>query len=72
MCPWTLRLHVTIDGKKYLLEDEHSRKDLLRPGGYTAKIVNDETKHPYEYSREYEFLFSDGEKRKYLVVGEAE
>ena len=69
---WELRLHVTIDGKKYSLQEEHGRKDLLRVGDYHAKIAKDETKHAYEYSREYEILMPDGDKRKYLVISESE
>ena len=71
-CTWYLPLHVTVDGKKITLQHEHLRKDLLWAGAYKAKIVNDETKKPYEYSKEYEFLLPDGEKRKYLVTSESE
>jgi hypothetical protein len=71
-CMWFLKLHVTMDGKKYVLEEEHQRKDLLRVGNYQAKIVKEKTDKAYEYSREYEFSLPDGEKQKFLVIGEIE
>ena len=69
----TQRLTAVIEGKKYRLEaySQFAFK-LLRTGDYKAKIVKDSKPVPYEYSRDYEFLFSDGRTRKYSVVGETE
>ena len=71
-CDWSQRLTVMIDGKKYELEEQRSRVDLLRVGDYKAKIVKDETTRAYEYWRIYELQFADGKTRKYTVVGETE
>jgi hypothetical protein len=76
LCPRTCsmfqHLSVLIDGKKYEIEDEKSRSDLLRIGDYKAKISKDETTRAYEYKRAYEFLFPDGQTRRYDVVDEGE
>ncbi len=61
-----------VDGKKYVLEDEHQRKNVLRIGDYKAKIAREDTSRAYEDSREYEFLLPDGEKRKFFVIGGTE
>jgi hypothetical protein len=71
-CVWAQHLSVTIDKKKYELEDASPRTDLLRAGDYKAKIVQDDTTRPYAYLRTYEFLFADGQTRRYIVVGEGE
>ena len=71
-CAFTPRLNVLIGGKKYELEAEKSRNDLIRVGDYKAKVVKDDSTSPYEYWRTYEFLFPDGTTRKYDVVGESE
>ena len=64
-------LSVAIDGRKHELQ-AWFKGELLRVGDYKAKITLDETKHSYEYSRTYEFLFPDGQTRLYYVVGETE
>ena len=71
-CVWAQHLSVTIDGKKYELEDASPRTDLLHIGDYKAKIVKEDTSKTYAYLRTYEFLFADGQTRKYIVVGEGE
>jgi hypothetical protein len=71
-CGWMQKLTVTIDGKKYEIEDGSERRDLLHTGDYKAKILKDETTRPYEYRRIYEFQFADGKTRKFIVVGEFE
>ena len=71
-CVWAQRLNVTIDGKKYELEDASPRTDLLHIGDYKAKIVKEDTSKPYASLRTYELLFVDGQTRKYIVVGEEE
>ncbi|MGD0736350.1 MAG: hypothetical protein ABR976_14450 [Terracidiphilus sp.] len=71
VCGLEQQLTVTIDGKKYVLQSGWV-KDLLRVGDYKAKIVKDESQHPYEYTRVYEFLFPDNQTRQYTVTGESE
>jgi hypothetical protein len=71
-CVWAQHLNVTINGKKYELEDTNPRTDLIRPGDYKAKILEDKTTLPYAYLRTYEFLFPDGQARRYIVVGEGD
>jgi hypothetical protein len=71
-CGWSQQLIVMIEGKKYEIEEQRSRVDLLRAGDYKAKIVKDETTRAYEYLRIYELQFADGKTRKYTVVGEME
>jgi hypothetical protein len=64
------QLTVSIDGKKYELEERGFSNDVLRVGDYNAKIVKDQTQRAYEYQRTYEFLFPDGQIRQYSVVSE--
>jgi hypothetical protein len=71
-CGMVQKLTVTIDGKKYEIEDASVRADLLRTGDYKARILKDETARPYEYRRTYEFVFADGKTRQYVVIGEME
>jgi hypothetical protein len=72
ICWWLQRLTVLIDGKKYELDSNIKTADLLRVGDYKAKLLKEETKRPYEYMRNYEFLFSDGTTRVYSLAGETE
>jgi hypothetical protein len=72
VCTSMQYLSVTIDGKKYELAGRTPTFDVLRVGDYKARILKDETKHPYEYLRTYEILFSDGATRDYYVSGESE
>jgi len=69
-CDYIQRLSATIDGKKYELEYPQKAADLLRVGDYMARIIEGKSDHPFEFHREYEFLFQDGTKRKFLVVSE--
>jgi hypothetical protein len=71
-CVWVQHIVVTMDGKKYELSDTEVRHDLLRLGDYKAKIIKDEQGHTFEYERDYEILFPNGETRKFVVVGESE
>ncbi len=75
-CGFVQRLKVTIDGKKYELIGGFGFLNrgisVLRPGDYKARITKDDTSRTYEYVRDYEFLFPDGHKRKYMVDGESE
>jgi hypothetical protein len=63
-------LTVVIDGKKYDLESNIGGLDLLRVGDYKAKVLHDKQTRTYEYELKYEFLFSDGKTREFIVVGE--
>jgi hypothetical protein len=75
-CQMVQRLKVIIDGRKYELVGRFGFLDkgfaLLRTGDYKARISKDNTPRPHEYLRFYEFLFADGHKREYMVVGESE
>ncbi|HWW18148.1 MAG TPA: hypothetical protein VNY81_05955 [Candidatus Saccharimonadales bacterium] len=73
------KLTVTIGGsKKYELEAPVLKANLqagvavLALGDYKAKLVQDEHKSTYEFSRAYEFLFPDQKTRKFTVVGQFE
>ncbi|MGA3047326.1 MAG: hypothetical protein ABSD67_11920 [Terracidiphilus sp.] len=72
VCGWVQQLKVLIDGKKFELNGTSRSADLLRVGDYKAKTLKEETKHPYEYLRTYEFLFPDGTVRDYYVSNESE
>ena len=63
----TLRLTVTVDGKKFELGSVGPT--LLVPGDYKAKLTRDDHKNTYESYQVYEFLFPDGKTRKYYLVG---
>jgi hypothetical protein len=65
------QLQVTIDGKKYVLQGGTGLM-VLKTGDYRARVLKEETNNPVEYSRSYEFLFPNGETRKYYVYGEEE
>jgi hypothetical protein len=71
-CGLAQTLKVTIDGRKYEIQENGSRQDLLRTGDYKARIFKDETKQAYEYRRVYELQFANGKTRQYAVVGEME
>ncbi len=76
--PWgkygqaVLQLHVTIDGKKYVVEDIAGRSRLLALGDYPARLIKDVHPTPYKFSQTYKFLFPDGKTRKFVVVGQSE
>jgi len=67
------KLNVVIGGKKYELEaDVKGRTALLTLGDYRARLLEDVHKNSYESSQTYEFQFSDGKTRKFVVVGQTE
>lgn len=67
------KLKVVINGKKYELEaDAKGRVALLALGDYKAKLIEDVHKNNYESSQTYEFQFSDGKTRKFIVFGQSE
>ena len=72
--PWTLlKLNVLVDGKKYELTAQATKKGgLLSPGNYKAKLLRDEHQSMYESSQEYEFLFPDKKTRRFFVTGQTE
>jgi hypothetical protein len=65
------RLAVLIDGRKYKLQSTIAtgRIPLLALGDYKAKLVEDVHKNTYESSQSYEFQFSDGKRKTFVVVG---
>ncbi len=60
-----------IAGKKFEL-DGGIDYYLIALGDYQGKVAQDEPQSGGEYHRVYEILFSDGTKRKFGVIGEAE
>ena len=68
------RLVVLIDGRKYKLQAEKAtgRIPLLALGDYKAKLVEDVHKSSYESIQSYEFRFSDGKTKTFVVVGQTE
>jgi|SRR5580704_4707698 hypothetical protein len=67
----SVRLKVTIDGRKYLLDGLDLGSPLLVPGDYKAKTVPVRVKdaHTYDAYGTYEFLFPDGKTRTYGLAG---
>lgn len=62
-------LSVVIDGKKYELQSESFAYGILMPGDYKAKLLKDRHKtKPYDSWQEYEFLFSDNNTRRFVVI----
>jgi hypothetical protein len=73
ICSTYQSLKVEIDGKKYDLSSGPVRNPgVLRTGNYKARVLKEDAKKDYEYTRTYELLFSDGVTRKYWVAGESE
>lgn len=73
ICYANQELKVEIDGKKYDLNSGGLRHPaVLRPGNYKGRLLKEDTKRDFEYTRTYELLFSDGSTRKYGVSGEYE
>jgi hypothetical protein len=72
LCSWMQRLNVLIDGKKYILMGSPGKMFVLHVGDYKAKLAKEDTNKPYEYNRNFEFLFSDGSTHNYYVTGESE
>jgi hypothetical protein len=72
LCNGELHLMVVIDGKTFELSEFVVPSQLMRVGDYKARILNDLVLSPYRYSRSYEFLFPDGKKSKFVVVGEGD
>jgi len=76
-CSPVVRLEVLIDGKKFQLEDQKPRSAVLRPGDYSAKLLKNPrainiSHAAYDDMKTFEFLFPDGQTRKYDLVGEEE
>lgn len=68
-CASKLHLDVVVEGKRYELNGGLD-ENLLRTGDYKARLLRDTPPNSYEYRQEYEFLFPDGTKRKFAVIGE--
>lgn len=67
-----LQLDVTIDGRKYVLQDTSVSYKLIVLGDYPARLVKDAHPTAYEYSQTYQLLFPDGKTRDFIVVGQSE
>jgi len=67
-----LHLQVVVGGKKYELEETKARLELLKPGDYMARTLKTGAKTAYDDVQEYEFLFPDGQTRRYALAGEEE
>ena len=67
-----LHLQVVVGGKKYELEETKARQELLKPGDYMARTLKTGAKTAYDDAQEYEFLFPDGQTRRYALAGEEE
>lgn len=66
-------LSVLIEGKKYELQSESATYGILMLGDYKAKLLKDRRKtKPYDSWQEYEFLFSDNNTRRFVVIEVAE
>jgi hypothetical protein len=70
-CGYVQHLETTIGGKKYELERVVA-SNVLRVGDYKAKLIEGKQPRAEEYTRSYEFLFSDGKTGRFRVVGESE
>lgn len=79
-CNLELRQHldVVIDGKKFELNSTGFSNAALAIGDYKAKLLDqdapskDNPPKSYEFHQKYEFLFPDGDTRKYVVMGASE
>jgi hypothetical protein len=68
---------VVIDGKTLeLMDAAHGGNfgvySVLPPGDYKARVSALGTKKGGQYTREYEFMYSDGARETFVVVGESE
>jgi hypothetical protein len=79
MCYGLQKLHVTIEGKKYILASEDAAvvtgigqylAYVLKNGDYLARIVKEDTNEAGEYHRVIELKTAPGAKKRYTVVGE--
>ncbi len=69
--PFSQRLDVTIDGKRYELSSP-GVNTLLALGDYKARLARNEHMTAYDSVQVYEFLFPDNKTRKFEVVGVTE
>jgi len=79
-CGTKQSLGVVIDGKKYEFLGNDDADAALRTGDYKARLlVHDPSDaaepvpaYEIDYKNTYEFLFPDGKRQKYSVIGESE
>jgi hypothetical protein len=78
--PYTV-IDATIDGHKYRLigvKFANTRFSfgvkpaVLKTGDYKARVTQQQTVNSAQYFRQYELLFTGGEKLKFDVIGESE
>jgi hypothetical protein len=72
-----LYLTVVVDGKALeLMDPTHYRNFgpywVLPPGDYKARVSAETAKKGDQFTRSYEFLYSDGTREIFTVVGESE
>jgi hypothetical protein len=60
------------DHQRQKIRTGAKRPTLLALGDYKAKLIEDVHKNSYESTQTYEFQFSDGKTRKFIVVGQTE
>lgn len=73
-------LEVVIDGKKLELLGKFDADAPLRTGDYKARTLTDDAAtdsdpvpaYEIDCKRSYEFLFPDGKKQNYIIIGETE
>ena len=59
-----------IDGQAYWLSGPlYAKNGPLKPGEYKATLIKDEHKVSYKIARTYEFLYPDGKKEKFMLIG---
>jgi hypothetical protein len=72
-----LYLSVVIDGKTLeLMDAAHGGNfgvySVLPPGDYKARVSAQAVKKGGQFTRQYEFMYSDGTREIFTVVGESE
>ena len=72
----SLVLNTLIGGKKYELDCGHlingHSLQVLAPGDYKAKLLQDLHPNAYEYAQIYELLFPDNNTQQCSVTGQTE
>lgn len=75
------RIEATIEGRHYTLIGTRFantkfslgiKPAAMKTGDYKARLVDEKTVNAALYYRQYEFLFADGSKLKFDVIGESE
>jgi hypothetical protein len=75
-----VELEATIAGQKLILASTENvyanflrtEFKVMKTGDYKARLLKDQSVNAAEYTRQYEFLLSDGKKLQFNVIGESE